>query len=76
MPGRRASSAAIRASARKASDHAGILPTGWTTSRIPFSATLAFTPLGWAGRGVTTALVLAPNAPDLDITGVRGGASH
>ena len=32
-----------------------------------FGLTLARTPLGRAGRGVTTALVLASNAPDVDI---------
>src|SRR5215467_103326 len=42
-----------------------------------FGLTLARTPLGRAGRGVTTALVLASNAPDVDIiTTVRGGASY
>jgi membrane-bound metal-dependent hydrolase YbcI (DUF457 family) len=42
-----------------------------------FGLTLARTPLGRAGRGVTMALVLASNAPDLDIiTSVRGGASY
>lgn len=42
-----------------------------------FALTLARTPLGRAGRGVTTALVLASSAPDIDIvmTG-RGGASY
>src|SRR5438128_998519 len=32
-----------------------------------FGLTLARTPLGRSGRGVTTALVLASNAPDVDI---------
>ncbi len=32
-----------------------------------FGLTLARTPLGRSGRGVTTALVLASNAPDIDI---------
>jgi membrane-bound metal-dependent hydrolase YbcI (DUF457 family) len=42
-----------------------------------FGLTLSRTPLGRAGRGVTTALVLASNAPDIDIvTAVRGGASY
>jgi inner membrane protein len=42
-----------------------------------FGLTLARTPLGRSGRGVTTALVLASNAPDVDIlmTG-RGGVSY
>jgi membrane-bound metal-dependent hydrolase YbcI (DUF457 family) len=39
-----------------------------------FAATLARTPIGRAGRGVTTALVLASNAPDVDIVGTAGGA--
>jgi membrane-bound metal-dependent hydrolase YbcI (DUF457 family) len=42
-----------------------------------FGLTLARTPLGRAGRGVTTALVLASNAPDIDIaTTVRGNVSY
>src|SRR5437763_11767136 len=42
-----------------------------------FALTLARTPLGRAGRGVTTALVLASNAPDIDIvTTARGTASY
>ena len=42
-----------------------------------FAVTLARTPLGRAGRGTTTALVLASNAPDIDIvTAARGGASY
>jgi membrane-bound metal-dependent hydrolase YbcI (DUF457 family) len=42
-----------------------------------FGLTLSRTPLGRAGRGVTTALVIASNAPDIDIiTTVRGGASY
>ena len=32
-----------------------------------FAVTLARTPLGRAGRGTTTALILASNAPDIDI---------
>ena len=38
-----------------------------------FAVTLARTPLGRAGRGTTTALVLASNAPDIDIVGLLGG---
>ncbi len=38
-----------------------------------FAATLARTPLGRAGRGVTTALILASNAPDIDIVTTAGG---
>lgn len=42
-----------------------------------FGLTLARTPLGRAGRGVTTALVLASNAPDVDIVmTARGNASY
>jgi len=42
-----------------------------------FAVTLGRTPLGRAGRGTTTALVLASNAPDIDIIAtVRGGASY
>jgi inner membrane protein len=39
--------------------------------------TLARTPLGRAGRGTTAALVIASNAPDIDIVAaVRGGISY
>lgn len=39
--------------------------------------TLARTPLGRAGRGTTTALVLASNAPDIDVVSLaRGSASY
>ena len=42
-----------------------------------FGLTLARTPLGRSGRGVTTALVLASNAPDVDIVmSARGNASY
>jgi membrane-bound metal-dependent hydrolase YbcI (DUF457 family) len=42
-----------------------------------FAVTLGRTPLGRAGRGTTTALVLASNAPDIDIiTTVRGSAAY
>jgi membrane-bound metal-dependent hydrolase YbcI (DUF457 family) len=42
-----------------------------------FGLTLARTPLGRAGRGVTTALVLASNAPDIDVVmTLRGSASY
>ena len=42
-----------------------------------FGLTLARTPLGRSGRGVTMALVLASNAPDVDVlTWVRGNASY
>ena len=39
-----------------------------------FALTLARTPLGRAGRGTTVALVLASNAPDVDIVATLGGA--
>ncbi len=38
-----------------------------------FGLTLARTPLGRAGRGTTTALVIASNAPDLDIVSNLAG---
>ena len=42
-----------------------------------FALTLARTPLGRAGRGTATALVLASNAPDIDILmTARGTASY
>ena len=39
-----------------------------------FAATLARTPLGRSGRGTTAALILASNAPDIDIVATAGGA--
>jgi len=39
-----------------------------------FAVTLARTPLGRAGRGTTAALLLASNAPDIDIVMTAGGA--
>jgi membrane-bound metal-dependent hydrolase YbcI (DUF457 family) len=39
-----------------------------------FGATLARTPLARAGRGTTAALLLASNAPDIDIVASAGGA--
>ena len=39
-----------------------------------FGATLARTPLARAGRGTTAALLLASNAPDIDIVTTAGGA--
>lgn len=39
-----------------------------------FGLTLARTPLGRAGRGTTAALLLASNAPDVDIVATAGGA--
>jgi membrane-bound metal-dependent hydrolase YbcI (DUF457 family) len=39
-----------------------------------FALTLARTPLSRAGRGTTAALVLASNAPDIDIVATAGGA--
>lgn len=42
-----------------------------------FAVTLGRTPLGRAGRGTTTALVLASNAPDVDIiTAAHGGSAY
>ncbi|MGE5245009.1 MAG: metal-dependent hydrolase [Betaproteobacteria bacterium] len=42
-----------------------------------FGATLARTPLGRAGRGTTAALLLASNAPDIDIvTATNGSTSY
>ena len=38
-----------------------------------FGATLARTPLSRAGRGTTAALILASNAPDIDIVATAGG---
>src|ERR1043166_4559358 len=58
---------------RAASKHAGILPTAMDNlTHTLFGLTLARTPLGRAGRGVTTALVLASNAPDVDIVLTAG----
>jgi len=39
-----------------------------------FAVTLGRTPLARAGRGTTAALVLASNAPDIDIVSAAGGA--
>ena len=39
-----------------------------------FGATLARTPLSRAGRGTTLALLLASNAPDIDILATAGGS--
>ena len=39
-----------------------------------FALTLARTPLGRAGRGTTAALLLASNAPDIDVVAAAGGA--
>ena len=42
-----------------------------------FGATLGRTPLGRAGRGTTAALLIASNAPDIDIVAAaRGSASY
>ena len=40
-----------------------------------FAATLARTPLGRAGRGTLAALVIASNAPDIDIVAAVGGGT-
>jgi membrane-bound metal-dependent hydrolase YbcI (DUF457 family) len=39
-----------------------------------FAATLARSPLSRAGRGTTAALILASNAPDIDILATAGGS--
>jgi membrane-bound metal-dependent hydrolase YbcI (DUF457 family) len=39
-----------------------------------FAVTLGRTPLGRAGRGSTAALLLASNAPDIDVVATTGGA--
>lgn len=39
-----------------------------------FAVTLSRTPLGRAGRGTAAALVIASNAPDIDIVTVAGGS--
>ena len=41
-----------------------------------FALTLARPRLGRAGRGTTTALVLASNAPDIDIVTTAGGVAN
>lgn len=41
-----------------------------------FGLTLARTPLGRAGRGTTAALLLASNAPDIDIVVTAGGTAN
>ena len=41
-----------------------------------FGLTLARTPLGRAGRGTTAALLLASNAPDIDVIVTAGGAAE
>ncbi|HEY3043761.1 MAG TPA: metal-dependent hydrolase [Vicinamibacterales bacterium] len=41
-----------------------------------FALTLARTPLGRYGRGTTAALVLASNAPDIDIVTALGGTAN
>src|SRR5262245_11044746 len=40
-----------------------------------FALTLARTPLGRAGRGTATTLVMASNAPDIDAVSTLGGAN-
>jgi membrane-bound metal-dependent hydrolase YbcI (DUF457 family) len=40
-----------------------------------FGATLGRTPLGRAGRGITATLLIASNAPDIDIVATAGGAT-
>src|SRR5881296_9277 len=41
-----------------------------------FAATLARTPLARAGRGTTAALILASNAPDIDIVALARGPAN
>lgn len=41
-----------------------------------FGLTLAATPLGRVGRGATATLLLASNAPDIDIVATAGGAMN
>lgn len=41
-----------------------------------FALTLARTPLARAGRGTTAALIVASNAPDIDIVATLGGAER
>jgi membrane-bound metal-dependent hydrolase YbcI (DUF457 family) len=41
-----------------------------------FAITLSRTPLSRAGRGTTAALLLASNAPDIDIAAAAGGAAN
>jgi membrane-bound metal-dependent hydrolase YbcI (DUF457 family) len=41
-----------------------------------FALTVARTPLGRAGRGTTAALLLASNAPDIDIVTIAGGSAN
>src|SRR5215471_12625515 len=41
-----------------------------------FAITLGRTPLGRAGRGTTTALVIASNAPDIDIVSLMQGGTN
>src|SRR3954469_25133528 len=41
-----------------------------------FGATLARTPLGRAGRGTLAALLVASNAPDVDIVAAIGGGTR
>ena len=54
--------------------HAGILRHLDNLTHSLFGVTLARTPLSRAGRGTTAALVLASNAPDVDIVTTAGGA--
>src|SRR6185436_7920933 len=63
-----------RGGSQEPSSHAAILNCLDNVTHSLFAATLARTPLGRAGRGTTTALVLASNAPDIDIVTTAGGA--
>src|SRR4051794_32935806 len=54
--------------------HAGILRHLDNLTHSLFGATLARTPLSRVGRGTMPALILASNAPDIDILATAGGA--
>src|SRR5581483_11663822 len=62
---------------RNANSHSVILRRVDNLTHSLFGLTLARTPLGRAGRGTTAALLLASNAPDIDVISLaRGGASY
>jgi hypothetical protein len=54
--------------------HAAILATLDNLTHSLFALTLARSPLGRAGRGTTATLLLASNAPDIDIVTTAAGA--
>ena len=51
-----------------------VILSRWTTSRIRCSAPLGRAAFPRVGRGSTAALLLASNAPDVDIVTTAGGA--